>query len=449
MLCFSVDSRESSQNLIELWLPEIRHYCSNKIPILLVGCKIDLRLNGASTNQNRHFILKQEHLNHQANLSGLNLPNQLNKTISSIHYNQFKTLALYCCRHARLCTCYHSRICATNCRNNMQKNKTTTSRQLTNQLSNSSSCLLNNAPTSNASLACKDNIIRCNRMLLQQQSPIRNSTEEEDSFSSSEDAEELQSNTLSNSSCSLNGQDKITFNNTYNNSIYRHNQSMLNTLMHNQQLETRCNNSLNSSESEESEAIDNVQVDMHDALLQDNNYHDDTIDNHLINQTNLNHRLPNDNRSPAADCLQSSLEDTNKQPFLKCRSKLFKGYKNLTNTDDNNNRSLKLNNKINLDLSKKEKKLFKSSSLKQKLSTIFNVNSSQSKINQSERKLSSLFYNRKLNTSSASLPFSLMYNKLSAKEQSPLISTEEGLRLCSKIGAHAYVVSAINKAKSI
>ncbi|KAK4336925.1 hypothetical protein RND71_043531 [Anisodus tanguticus] len=43
ILCFSIDSRESSQNISETWLPEIKHFCSHKIPIVLVATKIDLR----------------------------------------------------------------------------------------------------------------------------------------------------------------------------------------------------------------------------------------------------------------------------------------------------------------------------------------------------------------------------------------------------------------------
>lgn len=456
ILCFSIDSRESSQNLVELWLPEIRHFCSNKVPIVLVGCKIDLRLDRTSNSLNHHFMLKQDHLNNYPNsLSNLNKINnslnqstQLNKTISSLNYGHFKTLVLYCCRHGRLCTCYHSRICATNCVNNYKNN-----RNRSMNLSNSSACLLvsHSTTTPTKTSLCKDNIIECNRILVEQQSPPRNSTNTEDSFSSSEAEEELQSNTLSNSSCSLNGPDK----NNYNNSIYRHNQSMLNTLIH-QQVEQQyqkqqCSNSLNSSESEESEIIESM-------VVQDN--YQDTVDHHLtdlnhldysqsINNQDLNENLT-DFKLPV-DHLQSTNEEIKSQPLLVKnlnfinRSKLFKGYKNFTNTDDNNNRSL---NKVNLDLNKKDKKILKSSSLKQKLSTILGVsnykNTPSIYSSKSEKKLSNPFHNRKLNASSSSLPFSLMMNKSNnSKEQSnspsPFITTEEGLKLCDKIGAQAYV----------
>ena len=278
-------------------------------------------------------------------------------------------------------------------------------------------------------------------MLLEQQSSTRNSTNTEDSFSSSEaDGEE---NAMSNSSCSLNGHD------TYNNSIYRHNQSMLNTLIH-QQIEQQCGNSLNSSESDESEVADNQD----DQQISQLNH--DLIDSNLLNS----------HLSPIADLpvdhLQSIIEETTKsQPLLiknlklTNRSKLFKGYKSFINpSTDDTSRSLKLN-KANLDLNKKsfaslkDRKLFKNSSLKQKLSTMFGMSSTMNSSiypSKSEKKLSSLFYNRKLSASSSSLPFSLHKSSSDSSTESeqqsihsPFITTEEGLSLCNKIGAMAYV----------
>ncbi|XP_071820646.1 ras-related protein Rac1-like [Apostichopus japonicus] len=42
LLCFSLTSRSSYQNIKEKWYPEIRHHCPNT-PIILVGTKQDLR----------------------------------------------------------------------------------------------------------------------------------------------------------------------------------------------------------------------------------------------------------------------------------------------------------------------------------------------------------------------------------------------------------------------
>jgi len=42
LVCFSIISRNSFNNLKEQWIPEIRHYCP-EAPIILVGTKSDLR----------------------------------------------------------------------------------------------------------------------------------------------------------------------------------------------------------------------------------------------------------------------------------------------------------------------------------------------------------------------------------------------------------------------
>ncbi|XP_015760986.1 PREDICTED: ras-like GTP-binding protein RHO [Acropora digitifera] len=42
LMCFSIDSPDSLENIPEKWTPEVRHFCPN-IPIILVGNKKDLR----------------------------------------------------------------------------------------------------------------------------------------------------------------------------------------------------------------------------------------------------------------------------------------------------------------------------------------------------------------------------------------------------------------------
>lgn len=42
LICFSVDSPDSLDNVPEKWVPEVKHFCPNT-PYLLVGCKKDLR----------------------------------------------------------------------------------------------------------------------------------------------------------------------------------------------------------------------------------------------------------------------------------------------------------------------------------------------------------------------------------------------------------------------
>ncbi|KAK9460249.1 small GTPase superfamily [Lipomyces oligophaga] len=42
LICFSIDSPDSLDNVQEKWISEVLHFCQN-IPIILVGCKKDLR----------------------------------------------------------------------------------------------------------------------------------------------------------------------------------------------------------------------------------------------------------------------------------------------------------------------------------------------------------------------------------------------------------------------
>jgi len=42
LMCFSIDSPDSLENIPEKWTPEVRHFCPN-VPIILVGNKTDLR----------------------------------------------------------------------------------------------------------------------------------------------------------------------------------------------------------------------------------------------------------------------------------------------------------------------------------------------------------------------------------------------------------------------
>ena len=44
LMCFSVDSPDSLENIPEKWTPEVRHFCPS-VPIILVGNKKDLRLD--------------------------------------------------------------------------------------------------------------------------------------------------------------------------------------------------------------------------------------------------------------------------------------------------------------------------------------------------------------------------------------------------------------------
>lgn len=47
LMCFSIDSPDSLQNIPEKWVPEVKHFCPN-VPIVLVGNKKDLRAGGGN-----------------------------------------------------------------------------------------------------------------------------------------------------------------------------------------------------------------------------------------------------------------------------------------------------------------------------------------------------------------------------------------------------------------
>ena len=49
LMCFSIDSPDSLENIPEKWTPEVRHFCPS-VPIILVGNKKDTR-NDPTTKQ--------------------------------------------------------------------------------------------------------------------------------------------------------------------------------------------------------------------------------------------------------------------------------------------------------------------------------------------------------------------------------------------------------------
>jgi small GTP-binding protein len=61
LMCFSIDSPDSLENIPEKWTPEVRHFCP-QVPIILVGNKKDLR-NDESTRREL-AKLKQEPVKH-------------------------------------------------------------------------------------------------------------------------------------------------------------------------------------------------------------------------------------------------------------------------------------------------------------------------------------------------------------------------------------------------
>ncbi|KAA0201106.1 Ras GTP-binding protein Rho1 [Fasciolopsis buskii] len=53
LMCFSIDSTDSRDNILEKWYSEVKHFCPN-VPIILVGNKKDLR----NDERARHELAK-------------------------------------------------------------------------------------------------------------------------------------------------------------------------------------------------------------------------------------------------------------------------------------------------------------------------------------------------------------------------------------------------------
>nr|CDS27575.1 transforming protein RhoA [Hymenolepis microstoma] len=54
LMCFSIDSPDSLENISEKWYAEVKHFCPNT-PIILVGNKMDLRNNPATIKELAKF----------------------------------------------------------------------------------------------------------------------------------------------------------------------------------------------------------------------------------------------------------------------------------------------------------------------------------------------------------------------------------------------------------
>lgn len=52
LICFAIDSPDSLDNVLEKWISEVLHFCQ-RVPIILVGCKADLRNNPNTIEQLR------------------------------------------------------------------------------------------------------------------------------------------------------------------------------------------------------------------------------------------------------------------------------------------------------------------------------------------------------------------------------------------------------------
>ncbi|CAB4391091.1 Rho type small GTPase [Rhizophagus irregularis] len=59
LICYSIDSIDSLENIEEKWYPEVKSFCPN-LPIILVGNKTDLRNDQNVNNGSRRLVTIQE-----------------------------------------------------------------------------------------------------------------------------------------------------------------------------------------------------------------------------------------------------------------------------------------------------------------------------------------------------------------------------------------------------
>ncbi|CDR37595.1 CYFA0S01e12926g1_1 [Cyberlindnera fabianii] len=71
LICFSVDLPESLSNVQEKWISEVLHFCHG-VPIILVGCKVDLREDPSTLQR-----LKEEGLSPVSSAEGQDVADKI------------------------------------------------------------------------------------------------------------------------------------------------------------------------------------------------------------------------------------------------------------------------------------------------------------------------------------------------------------------------------------
>jgi len=59
LICFSVDAIDTLENVSEKWYAEVTHFC-HKVPLILVGCKSDLRTDQAYLSNPDHKLVDEK-----------------------------------------------------------------------------------------------------------------------------------------------------------------------------------------------------------------------------------------------------------------------------------------------------------------------------------------------------------------------------------------------------
>ncbi|KAF9528488.1 rho small monomeric GTPase [Crepidotus variabilis] len=61
LIAFAIDTPDSLDNVTTKWIEEVRRICGSVIPVILVGCKVDLRPPGPySPDQARTWVTREE-----------------------------------------------------------------------------------------------------------------------------------------------------------------------------------------------------------------------------------------------------------------------------------------------------------------------------------------------------------------------------------------------------
>lgn len=59
LIAFSIDTPDSLENVSVKWIEEVRNICGPQVPVVLVGCKADLRPAGGSSADERQYVTRQ------------------------------------------------------------------------------------------------------------------------------------------------------------------------------------------------------------------------------------------------------------------------------------------------------------------------------------------------------------------------------------------------------
>ena len=59
LIAFSIDTPDSLDNVSSKWIEEVRNICGPQTPVILVGCKADLRPAAGSSADDRQYVTRQ------------------------------------------------------------------------------------------------------------------------------------------------------------------------------------------------------------------------------------------------------------------------------------------------------------------------------------------------------------------------------------------------------